>query len=177
MITDPPQVHGFELRALEESDAPGLLDLFSDPEVCAFMDIEPLQPEFEALDIIDWAQAQAAQGVGVRWGVRQAGAPRLIGTVGFNRIERSRGRWGEIAYDLARDQWGRGVMSAILPAILARGFKDWELLRLEAMVTVGNDRSCALLQRMGFRQEGVLARRGWWKGRAWDQLVFARLAD
>ena len=42
MITDPPQVHGFELRALEESDAPGLLDLFSDPEVCAVMDIEPL---------------------------------------------------------------------------------------------------------------------------------------
>ena len=109
--------------------------------------------------------------------MRRAGAPRLIGTVGFNRIERSRGRWGEIAYDLARDQWGRGVMSAILPAILARGFKDWELLRLEAMVTAGNTRSCTLLQRMGFRQEGVLARRGYWKGRAWDQLVFARLAD
>jgi RimJ/RimL family protein N-acetyltransferase len=30
---------------------------------------------------------------------------------------------------------------------------------------------------MGFQQEGVLARRGYWKGQAWDQLVFARLAD
>jgi ribosomal-protein-alanine N-acetyltransferase len=177
MITDPPEVDGFELRALSDADAGGLLDLFSDPEVCAFMDIEPLETEFEALDIIDWAEAQAAQGLGVRWGVRRAGEGRLIGTVGFNRIERSRGRWGEIAYDLARDQWGRGVMSTLLPAIIARGFADFGLLRLEAMVTVGNERSCALLRRMGFQQEGVLARRGYWKGQAWDQLVFARLAD
>ena len=177
MITDPPEVDGFELRALSDADAGGLLDLFSDPEVCAFMDIEPLQTEFEALDIIDWAAAQAAQGLGVRWGVRRAGVGRLIGTVGFNRIERGRGRWGEIAYDLARDQWGRGVMSSLLPAVIARGFTDFGLLRLEAMVTVGNERSCALLRRMGFQQEGVLARRGYWKGQAWDQLVFARLAD
>ena len=177
MITDPPRVDGFTLRALSEADAPDLAELFSDPEVCAFMDIEPLETEFEALDIIDWAEAQAAQGLGVRWGVRRSGEPRLIGTVGFNRIERGRGRWGEIAYDLARDQWGRGVMSAILPAVISRGFDDWGLLRLEAMVTVGNTRSCALLERMGFRLEGVMARRGWWKGQAWDQMVFARVDD
>lgn len=177
MITDPPRVDGFELRALSEADAPGLLDLFSDPEVCAYMDIDPLVLEDEALDIIDWAEAQAAQELGVRWGVRRPGDPRLIGTVGFNRIERGRGRWAEVAYDLARDQWGRGIMSAILPAVIARGFDDWGLLRLEAMVTVGNTRSCALLERMGFRLEGVMARRGWWKGQAWDQMVFARLAD
>ena len=177
MITDPPRVDGFELQALSEADAPGLLDLFSDPEVCAYMDIDPLVLEDEALDIIDWAEAQAAQELGVRWGVRRPGDPRLIGTVGFNRIERGRGRWAEVAYDLARDQWGRGIMSAILPAVIARGFDDWGLLRLEAMVTVGNTRSCALLERMGFRLEGVMARRGWWKGQAWDQMVFARLAD
>jgi RimJ/RimL family protein N-acetyltransferase len=68
-------------------------------------------------------------------------------------------------------------MSAVLPAIIARGFGDMGLLRLEAMVTVGNARSCTLLRRMDFQQEGVLARRGYWKGQAWDQLVFARLAD
>ena len=68
-------------------------------------------------------------------------------------------------------------MSAVLPAVIARGFEDLGLIRLEAMVTMGNERSCALLRRMGFQQEGVLARRGYWKGQAWDQLVFARLAD
>jgi RimJ/RimL family protein N-acetyltransferase len=68
-------------------------------------------------------------------------------------------------------------MSTVLPAVIARGFTDFGLLRLEAMVTVGNERSCALLGRMGFRLEGILARRGWWKGQAWDQMVFARLAD
>ena len=158
MIADPPRVEGFELRALSEADAPDLLQLFSDPEVCAFMDIEPLATEFEALDIIDWAEAQAAQEIGVRWGLRRPDSGRLIGTVGFNRIERSRGRWGEIADDLARDQWGQGVMSAVLPAVIARGFEDLGLIRLEAMVTLGNERSCALLRRMGFQQEGVLAR-------------------
>lgn len=68
-------------------------------------------------------------------------------------------------------------MSAILPAVVSWGFDDWGLLRMEAMVTVGNTRSCAVLERLGFRLEGVMARRGWWKGQAWDQMVFARLAD
>jgi ribosomal-protein-alanine N-acetyltransferase len=171
------RVGPYRLALLAESDAPDLLTLFGDPEVVEFMDIEPLQTLAEAREIVAWARELAGDDKGLRWSIRRDGEPGLVGTVGFNTLELSRGRRGEIAYDLARVQWGQGVMAQILPQVIDFGFRTLGLRRLEAMVTVGNARSCALLERQGFLREGTLREHAYWKGRFWDQLVYARLAD
>lgn len=164
----------FVLRPLEAGDAPELLELFGDPAVVAFMDIEPLEDLEEAKGVIDWACERRAAGQGVRWTIRPLEGGRLVGTCGFNTLELDRGRRGEVAYDLARDQWGKGVMNEILPRLIAFGFEGLALRRLEAFVTPGNVASCRLLERHGFALEGTLRDYGFWKGRFWDQLVFAR---
>jgi ribosomal-protein-alanine N-acetyltransferase len=165
----------FRLKPLGDADAGELFDHFADPRVVEFMDIEPLTDIEHACHIIAWAETQRAVGAGVRWAIREA-AGALIGTCGFNRIDLERGRRGEIAYDLAHAWWGRGVMSAILPMIVDFGFGRVALHRLEAMVTLGNERSGRLLRRHGFVAEGVLRDYGFWKDRYWDQIVYSRLA-
>lgn len=167
----------FLMRPLEASDAPDLLALFSDPQVAEFMDIDPLEDLEEAEGIIAWACERREMGMGVRWAVRPADGGGLIGTCGFNALELVRGRRGEIAYDLARPYWGRGVMSEILPQLLQFGFGELGLRRIEAMVTPGNARSCRLLEGQGFVREARLRDHGFWKGRFWDQLVYRRLSD
>lgn len=167
----------YRLAPLAEFDAPELLVLFSDPAVVEFMDIDPLVHISGARDIIAWARELAGKDRGLRWSIRRDGHPGLIGTVGFNLLEFERGRRGEIAYDLARAEWGRGVMSQILPHVLDFGFGDLGLRRLEAMVTLGNRPSCRLLERHGFALEGTLRDHAFWKGRYWDQMIYARLAD
>jgi ribosomal-protein-alanine N-acetyltransferase len=167
----------YRLAPLAEVDAADLLVLFGDPAVVEFMDIDPLAHISEARDIIAWARELAAMDRGLRWSIRRDGYSGLIGTVGFNLLEFQRGRRGEIAYDLAQAEWGRGVMSQILPHVLDFGFGELGLRRLEAMVTVGNRPSCRLLERHGFDLEGVLRDHAFWKGRYWDQMVYARLAD
>lgn len=167
----------YRLTPLAEGDARDLLTLFGDPAVAEFMDIDPLVNFAEAKDIVAWAREMAAGNRGLRWAIRLEGTPRLIGTVGFNTLELDRGRRGEIAYDLAQDQWGQGVMSEILPYVMAFGYGTLGLHRLEAMVTVGNIRSCKLLERHGFVLEGKLRDHAFWKGRFWDQLIYGRLAD
>ena len=167
----------YRLTPLADGDARDLLTLFSDPEVTEFMDIDPLVRFSEAKDIVAWARELAAGNRGLRWAIRRDGAAALIGTVGFNSLELDRGRRGEIAYDLARPHWGRGVMSEILPYVMAFGYETLGLHRLEAMVTVGNIRSCQLLERHGFILEGKLRDHAFWKGRFWDQLIYGRLAD
>lgn len=171
------QAGPYRLTPLAESDIRDLLALFADPAVVEFMDIDPLESLAEARDIVAWARELALRERGLRWSIRRAGQAALIGTVGFNLLEMERGRRGEIAYDLARAEWGRGVMSEILPHVLDFGFGRLGLRRLEAMVTVGNARSCALLERHGFACEGTLRDHAYWKGRFWDQLIYARLAD
>ena len=171
------QAGAYSLSPLARGDARDLLALFGDPDVVEYMDIDPLQELDDARDIIEWARELAGQGAGLRWSIRRAGEGRVIGTCGFNTIELERGRRGEVAYDLARAEWGKGVMSEILPHVIAFGTGALGLHRLEAMVTVGNIRSCALLERHGFKREGLLRDHAWWKGRYWDQLIYGRVAD
>ena len=167
----------FVLRPLTPRDAGGLLAHFRDPEVIEFMDIEPLRTLGEAQAVVGWASDLLAQGRGIRWGVRAQEGQRLIGTCGFNALELERGRRGELAYDLAVAFWGQGVMREVLPAVVAFGFERIGLRRIEAMVTDGNVRSRRLLERLGFACEGRLRDHAFWKGRFWDQLIYARLAS
>jgi len=169
------EIGDYRLRPMEARDAGEVLALFGDPDVAEFMDIAPLVEIAEAREIVAWAMELAERNRGVRWTIRQEG--RLIGTVGFNALELERGRRGEVAYDLARSEWGRGVMSAILPHVMAFGYERLGLRRLEAMVTAGNTRSCRLLERHGFVREGLLRDHGYWTGRYWDQIVYGRLSD
>jgi ribosomal-protein-alanine N-acetyltransferase len=180
MIAPDPDLTGdlvlaagrFDLRPLEMSDAADVLAEFSDPRVVEWMDIEPLRDLDEARAIVSWAQNQRALGAGCRWSIRDRAGGDFVGTCGFNQIVVERGRRGEIAYDLTIPWQGRGVMQAVLPAVVDFGWRRLTLHRLEAMVTPGNQRSWALLERHGFTREGVLAGYGFWKGRYFDQIVY-----
>ncbi len=167
----------FDLKPMRYDDAPDLPDHFSDPEVVEFMDIDPLESLEDARGIVRWAQGVREFGEGLRWVIREKATGAFIGTAGFNTLEVDRGRRGEIAYDLSRDFWGKGVMSEILPVLMRTGYGTLGLHRLEAFVTPGNTRSVRLLERHGFVIEGTLKDYGYWKGRFWDQLVFGRIED
>lgn len=185
MIAPDPDLSGdlrirteaFELTPLTLDDAGDVLNEFSDPGVVEWMDIEPLETLEEALSIVDWAESQRRLGAGVRWAIRSRRDGAFAGTCGFNRIVLERGRRGEIAYDLHPRWQGLGVMGQVLPAVIAFGWGRLGLFRQEALVTPGNTRSCALLERHGFRREGVLTGYGFWKGRQWDQILYGKVAD
>ncbi|MEO8925812.1 MAG: GNAT family protein [Caulobacteraceae bacterium] len=169
-------VGAFDLRPLEPADAPALLVHFADPRVVEFMDIDPLTDLAEAEAIVVWAQGLRALGAALRWSIRERAGGAFVGTCGFNRLVVERGRRGEIAYDLAHVWWGKGVMATLLPSLIDFAFRRLALHRLEALVTPGNDRSRRLLERHGFALEGVMRGYGFWKGRYWDQALYARVA-
>ncbi|QUD87737.1 GNAT family N-acetyltransferase [Phenylobacterium montanum] len=169
-------IAGYRLAPLGDADIDDLYAHFGDPRVTEFLDIEPIEARFQTWDVIDWAEGVRGAGSGVRWSIRD-GEGAFVGTCGFHRLTYLQARRGEVGYDLGPAHWGRGVLSRILPAVLAFGHDLLDLHRIEALVTPGNERSCRLLQRHGFEREGVLKGHGWWRGRYWDQVLFARLRD
>lgn len=166
----------FELRPLAQGDRDDLFAHLSDPATVDYMDIEPLAELAGADAIIAWASGLATSGEGVRWAIRDR-AGGFVGTAGFNGLVRERAARGEVAYDVVRPRWRQGVMAEVLPAVLDYGFGALALHRIEAMVTPGNTASAALLERHGFVLEGTLRDHAYWKGRFWDQWLYARLAD
>jgi RimJ/RimL family protein N-acetyltransferase len=64
----------------------------------------------------------------------------------------------EIGYCLGRRWWGQGFMPEVLDLLLTALEADRKVFRVWATCSVYNDRSARLLERMGFVQEGRLAR-------------------
>ncbi len=184
MISPDPDLSGplafdvgcFRLKPLEVEDAADLLVHLADPEVTAFMDIDPLTDIEQARAIIAWAHGRRALCSGVRWAIRIDGGG-FVGTCGFNALVVERGRRGEIAYDLSRPWWRRGVMGEIIPFLADFAVERLTLRRIEALVTPGNVASRRALERHGFAEEGLLRDHGYWKGRFQDQLIYGRLLD
>jgi ribosomal-protein-alanine N-acetyltransferase len=166
----------FDLAPLTRDEVDDLLVHFSDPRVTEYLDIQPLVDRSGAREVADWAEALRSSGVGLRWAIRDR-AGGFVGTCGFHLMTFERGRRAEIGYDLRPERWRQGVMAEVMPAALAFGYGKLGLRRIEAMVTPGNLRSCAVLERHGFRREGILRDYAFWKDRFWDQILYARLAD
>ncbi|HEY8002713.1 MAG TPA: GNAT family protein [Phenylobacterium sp.] len=166
----------YRLTPLSSPDRVDLFAHLSDAPTVEHMDIAPMAEIAAADAMIVWAGELLERGEGVWWAMRDRRGG-FVGTAGLAGLVRQRGSRGEVSYNVVRPRWRQGVMNEVLPAVLAHGFGALGLHRIEAMVTPGNTGSAALLEKHGFRREGVLRDHAFWKGRFWDQWLYARLAD
>ena len=158
-------------------DLEALFDLFADPEVARFTDTGPFDSLAEAEEVMAWIGDIFERRQGLRWGITLAEEPdRLVGTCGFNVWNRENNS-AEIGYDLAQSHWGQGLMTEALAPVLRFGFQHMGLNRIEADVTVGNAGSARVLEKLGFREEGLLRQRGYWKGQYHDLRYFGLLRE
>ncbi len=77
------------------------------------------------------------------------------GTININSIIRGRYQGASLGYAAFAPSAGQGYMTEGLTLILRHAFDDLRLHRLEANVRSANKSSLALVQRLGFRYEGV----------------------
>jgi ribosomal-protein-serine acetyltransferase len=99
----------------------------------------------------------------------------IAGGVGFHRVDWVN-RSTSIGYWLAADAQGRGLMTAAVTALLDYAFFEWELHRVIIEVIVGNERSRAIPERLGFRQETILREAKLVRGSHEDTRLYAMLA-
>ncbi|MEU8138183.1 GNAT family N-acetyltransferase [Streptodolium elevatio] len=85
--------------------------------------------------------------------VRETGA--AAGTVNINSIIRGRYQGASVGYAAFAPSAGQGYMAEGLTAVLHHAFNDLRLHRLEANVQPGNKASLRLVERLGFRYEGL----------------------
>jgi ribosomal-protein-serine acetyltransferase len=80
---------------------------------------------------------------------------RIVGSIGFPELSRET-RSCEIGYWLARSAQGRGTITLAVRALVEHAFGVWKLHRIVIKAGVGNARSRAVPERLGFTLEGVL---------------------
>jgi ribosomal-protein-alanine N-acetyltransferase len=85
-------------------------------------------------------------------------------------------RVGGIGYEAHPDYWGRGLTTEALRAVVTYGHRAFALNRIEAWTLPGNDASDRVLEKAGFRFEGIFREKGFFKGAFHDFRMFGRVA-
>jgi ribosomal-protein-serine acetyltransferase len=164
------------LRLFEESDAESLYALIevNRVQLAKWLPWAEQQTLEATRAFIRMGRKQIADNDGFQAAVLER--ERVIGSIGFHRVDwlhRSTG----IGYWLAADAQRRGTMTLAVSALLDFAFEAWELNRVEIRAAVGNRRSRAIPERLGFREEGTLRQAEFVGARYVDHVVYSMLAE
>jgi ribosomal-protein-alanine N-acetyltransferase len=100
-----------------------------------------------------------------------------IGYCGFHQIHPGH-RKGELGYSLFDKQFmQRGIMTEAAEFVVGYGLDILKLIRIEAMTAPDNLPSIKILEKLGFRREGLLQKNYLKNGRAEDSVMFALLNE
>jgi ribosomal-protein-alanine N-acetyltransferase len=161
-----PQLRGarVQLRAQRAGDVPALFAIHSDPVVMRYWSFPPWQHVEQAQEMFKKNDRGRRSGEFLPWAialnadVARDGNDALIGTCSLFALDTTHRR-AMIGYALARAHWGRGYAQEALRLALEHAFNTLALNRVEADVDPRNTASMRLLERCGFKREGVLRER------------------
>ncbi len=169
---DAPRVR---LRWLTAEDVDALFEIFSDERMMRYWSSTAMKERREAEDLLARIHRLFAEQSGFQWGVERKSDGTLIGTCTLFNIHRGNMR-GEVGYCLHSAHWRQGYMGEALAALIEHAFGVLKLRRLEADVDPKNASSLKILERMGFRREGLLRERWNVGGEIQDSVVLGLLA-
>jgi len=95
-----------------------------------------------------------------------------VGGCGINQINRVH-RFGNLGYWVRTAATGRGAATAAVARLAEWAFRETDLVRLEIVCAVGNERSQRVAERAGAVREGLLRDRLLIHGRAHDAVMYS----
>ncbi len=100
----------------------------------------------------------------------------IVGRIGMHHINQQN-KIGEIGYWLANGLQGRGIITNCCKALINYGFNELGLNRIEIKCGVGNEKSCAIAEKLHFKPEGILRGSELLNGKFIDLHLYAMLND
>jgi ribosomal-protein-alanine N-acetyltransferase len=142
------------LEPLKAEDAQHVAPIMADPQVMAFWDVAEIDDAAVIAEIIEGQAADMAAGRSIYWALRTLADQTFLGTCDLSDIDR-KNRRAEVGFILGREAWGQGYGLEAMRSVVAFAASTG-LRKLTARTHLGNRRSDALLEKLGFEQEGLL---------------------
>ena len=164
------------IRRFRPADADDLHEYLSDPQVYRFEPGEPLDHELASRKAADMAASPDF------WAVELRGAGKVIGQLYLKQIEPAEHLTCELGYILSPSYQRQGYGSEAAAALVRQMLTAGGMHRVIAHCNPENTASWRLLEKIGFRREGlfkqnIFFRRGADGAPLWtDTYVYARLA-
>ena len=100
----------------------------------------------------------------------------VAGIIGYNQIDWAN-RTVEIGYWLDANHQGRGIITRSCRFLVDYAFTELDLNRVVIRCAAGNQKSCAVPERLGFKKEGTLRQAEWLYDHFVDLVVYGMLKE
>ena len=175
---EPPLSDGaVALRPLRRDDAPVKAAWGRDPVIVRWTELPLNQTEEAALVRMARTEETRQAGHAVALAIVDAKLGVVLGSCDIRRPDPDDAALGEVGFLLAEEARGRGVATRAVGLLVDWSFREFGMERVQGLVHPDNPRSARVLERLGFRREGVLRNyRGGKTGRE-DRILFSVLPD
>jgi ribosomal-protein-alanine N-acetyltransferase len=163
------------LRKKTKDDVHELFFLRSDEHVMKYLDRPKARSIEDAAGFIDMINNALENNEGITWGISLKDDPKLIGNIGFWRIEKGNYR-AEIGYALHPAYHKKGIMYEAMKAVLNYGFNVIGLHSVEANINPANTASAKLLEKTGFIKEAHFRQNYFFEGKFLDSVIYSLIA-
>ncbi len=142
------------LRKPRPEDAPLIFAAYAqDPEVTRYLTFRPHREVSEANEAVERFLESWRTGKSYCWLIFSRDDEKLLGAISARNDQGI-----NLGYVLARPFWRQGFMSEALNVVVDWAFTIPSVFRVWAVCDLENVASARLLERNGFRQEGVLTK-------------------
>ena len=124
-----------------------------------------------------WSQRAVKNGNAVPLFVFHKEAGQLVGAITLDNIRRGPSQVGTIGYWVGQQYARQGFMSEAIIAMVAHAFADLDLSRVESACLPDNLASRGVLEKVGFKYEGVAQSYIQINGRWRNHVLYAALRD
>lgn len=164
------------LRPYEPRDVDDLFAMQSDPVVMRYWSYPPWTERAQAEAKLVEVVAAIRRAEACPWVVADRASDRFVGTCALFALVPTHARC-EVGYALTRAGQGRGLATEAVRRALVHAFDVLGMERIEADVDPRNGPSVRLLERLGFRREGLLRARWRVAGEVQDAFLYGLLRD
>jgi RimJ/RimL family protein N-acetyltransferase len=165
------------LRDFVEDDWQRVLEYQSDPLYLRYNKWTERTPE-AVQEFVGWFLDQQQQNPRIKFqlAVVLKSNNLLIGNCGV-RLDESGETEANIGYEFDPKQWHHGYATEAAHAIVDFGFRHFGVHRIWADLVADNLGSAHVLEKLGMQLEGRLRDKAHFKGRWWDELIYAILSE
>ena len=165
------------LRDFVKEDWDRVLEYQSDPMYLRYYDWTERTPE-AVQDFVGWFLDHQQQDPRFKFqlAVTLKSSNLLIGNCGV-RMDNVDAVEADIGYELDPKHWNHGYATEAAHAIVDFGFSKFGLHRVWSWCVADNIGSAHVLEKLGMKLEGRLREKEFYKGRWWDTLMYAILAN
>jgi len=161
------------LRAPSFLDANDVFEFCSDPVSSKYADWYPHNNKSETREYIAWLKRKSSE-KSHTWVIEHRRDERVIGTISIVDTDYS-GKIFTVGYTLSKAYWHNGYATEALKELLNYLFIELGAERVQAKVIPENTPSCRLLERVGFKNEGIFKKGAFCKTNCVDVFIYAKV--